>query len=240
MAFGGAAKDDVNYTIPDTIHGTMAGESVRRLDKIPLANNGWLDKIGPRYYKFKQIRAPLIQGVCAVYARAVDIPSVTRQTRSMKARLERSGKGSGKGSHKGSDKSPGKGSGKGSGNAAQPPEPAASQTAKVVKSIKMIWSTPPEQSKAAKRKVPATTEDPKAANATKTKRLKSATTEDPPKDDKSTRKTPRGSENAAVAATSSGSRKANAGGARDNQWRKQGDWRPGPWKQDPWKRYDWS
>ncbi len=223
MAFGGAAKDDVNYTIPGTNlevrawYGTMAGESAGRLDKIPLANNGWLDKIGPRYYKFKQIRAPLIQGVCAVYARAVDIPSVTRQTRSMKARLERSGKGSGKGSHKGSDKSPGKGSGKGSGNAAQPPEPAASQTAKVMKSIKMIWPTPPEQSKAATRKEPATTEDPKAAKAKKTKR---------PKEDKSTRKKPRGAENAAVAATSSGSHgpgwKEDAGGAWDagEQWKR--------------------
>ena len=88
--------------------------------------------------------------------------------------------------------------------------------AKVVPGPKMTWSTPTGQAKAAKRKEPATTEDPKAANATKTKRQKSATTEDPPKDDKSTRKTPRGSENAAVAATSSGARKENAGGARGN------------------------
>ncbi len=110
-------------------------------------------------------------------------------------------------------------------------------TPKMVPGPKMTWSTH-------KRKEPATTEDPKAVKAKQTKRQKSATKEDPPTDDKSTRKKPRGAENAAVAATSSSShglgRKENAGSARDNQWRKQDDWRPGPWKQDPWKRYDWS
>ncbi len=86
MAFGGAFEDDVNYKIPGTNlekltdsfklwYGIMSGDSVRRLDKIPLAKNSWLDKIGPRYYNFKQIRAPLIDGVCAVHARAQDPPA---------------------------------------------------------------------------------------------------------------------------------------------------------------------
>ncbi len=227
--------------------------SVRKFDKMPLAKHGWRDRyIGPKYYKVKQIilhKAPLaahhFRGVCPVHARSIDNPRAQHKARSSEAKQARrqrkregkdsgkgSGKPSGKPSRKCSDKSPGKGSGKGSGNAAQPPEPAASRMAKRVPGRKLNWPTPPEQSKAAKRKEPATTEDPKAANATKTKRQKSATTADPQKDDKKTRKTPHGSENAAVAATPSGARKENAGGARDNQWRKRDDWRPSPWTQD--------
>ena len=86
MAFGGAFNDDANYKIPGTNlatltdsyklwYGIVSGDSVRGLDKIPLAKNSWLDKIGPRYYNFKQIRAPLIDGVCAVHARAQDPPA---------------------------------------------------------------------------------------------------------------------------------------------------------------------
>ena len=106
-------------------------------------------------------------------AEAQDTTKVAEQARSSGAQRRRidKGKGSGKGSgkrsgkrsRKCSDKSPGKGSGKGSGNAAEPPEPAASKTAKVVNGITMIWSTPTVQARATKRKESATREDPKAA-----------------------------------------------------------------------------
>ncbi len=125
--------------------------------------------------------------------------------------------------------------------------------AKVVPGPKMTWSTPTGQAKAAKRKEPATTEDPKAAKAKKTRKKPRGAREEAPrrreKEGRSTRKKPRGAENAAVAATSSGSHgpgwKEDAGGARDageqwKQWRKQDDWRTDPWKQDPWKKDGWS
>ncbi len=133
-----------------------------------------------------------------------------------------SGKRSGERSHKGFDKSPGKGSGKGSANAAEPPEPAASKTTKVVKGITMTWRTPLELSKATKRKESATREDPKAARATTNKRQEVS--------DKGSR----GAENAAAAATSSGSH-----GPRDQ--RSTNNVRPLAWSSgDQSKRRRWS
>ncbi len=174
-----------------------------------------------------------------------------------------SGKRSGKRSRKGSDKSPGKGSGKGSGNAAEPPEPAASKMAKVVPGPKMTWSTPTGQAKAAKRKEPTTTEDPKAAKAKETRKKSRGAREEAPrrreKEGRSTRKKPRGAENAAVAATSSGSHgpgwKEDAGGAWDageqwkrlrktDQWKQDAwnkdEWKQGPWNKDQWKQEPWK
>ncbi len=190
MTFGCAAKGEVNYKIPaykipvnykipwKYLFSMLSHHSVRSIDKLPLPKNGWRDTdLGPRYYKYKQIEAPHIEGFCAVHARAQPNAGGAFEARSLggqKKRIDRnrgrvrgsdkgSGKRSGERSRKGSDKSPGKGSGKGSGNAAEPPEPAASKTAKVVKGITMTWSTPTVQARATKRKESATREDPKAA-----------------------------------------------------------------------------
>ncbi len=147
MIFGGAVKHEVNYKTPGkknekptaALTWMLGSASVRQLDKIPLPQHGWRNNyLGEQYYKFKQIPAHHFRGVCAVHAKAQDTTKVAEQARSSGAQRRRidTGKGPGKGkgkrsgkrSRKCSDKSPGKGSG----NAAEPPEPAASKTTKMV------------------------------------------------------------------------------------------------------------
>ena len=256
MTFGCVVKGEVNYKIPAKtseqhpdrwkyLRSMQSHHSVRSIDKLPLPKNGWRDTdLGPRYYKYKQIEAPHIEGFCAVYARAQPTSGGAFEARSLggqKKRIDRnrgrgrgsdkgSGKRSGERSRKGSDKSPGKGSGNGLGNAAEPPEQAASKTAKAVKGITMNWSTPTVQARATKRKESATREDPKAARATTNKRQEVS--------DKGSR----GAENAAAAATSSGSHgprvQRSSSSVRRFAW--SSDWRAGPWGRDQWKRSGWS